>query len=281
MSHRKKSLFKGRSFYLAPGRANIPDSTRQMVCQLVKQNGGSLTADFDPDSPVFAATSALEELVFTFGLDRSRAVSVDFIIDSCKQGHTLDLENYALGSERASPKSTVGRGAKGSGSGSGRSKSRISSSGKSSAGYSRRPYSDSDDQALLDTLYSRGLLLGAKLAGNAVWIKLGRAKVPALKGRSWQSLRDRYTKKLRGSVAWQPTRDRMLGWGLNPEQGWEAIHKVGRGKGGGFVEIHGHPWPDADHEGQGRRFPRLLARQGEIQHAGSRAATRPAWTKGG
>ena len=37
----------------------MPDSTREKVCELIEQNGGSLTADFDPDSPVFAATSEL------------------------------------------------------------------------------------------------------------------------------------------------------------------------------------------------------------------------------
>ena len=249
-----KQIFNASSaFYLSP---SIGAVTHALLSEVIEAHGGNVAEDFDASSPIFAAASELAGLVATFGIHKSKAVSLDFFFDSCRQGRALDLAAYALGAERLQSRRSPRRGGGGGGGGGGSGSGGAATAGAAGAAaaeaaaaagasdpstYARRPYTDAEDQALLHALFSLGLLLSAKLAGNKAWIKLERTKVPGLAGRSWQSLRERYAKKLRGSVSWKPTRARMLGWGLDPSEGWEAVHKVGRGKGsaGSLVFWHG------------------------------------------
>ncbi|XP_077971225.1 telomeric repeat-binding factor 2-interacting protein 1-like [Styela clava] len=116
---------------------------------------------------------------------KENTISARYILDSANSGSLMPQERYHC---RPSNYNVNGNDAEG-----------------------RMTYTKTEDINILLYVRDSKLKDKRKLSGNEFWKKLEKQNMFQLKGRSWQSLRDRYLKHLKGRESSYPLEGRVLG----------------------------------------------------------------------
>lgn len=163
------------SFYVRPSPA------KRRLSTLILHGGGTLCRVQEPGAVLLAQPGeAAAEASGEF-------ISTQYILDCVERNERLELEAYRLGLAPGAEQAP-------------QSKARVQAEGAAAAGSERQPYTgrtaftDADDMAIL-TYVKENARSTSSVTGNALWKAMEKS---SLTQHSWQSLKDRYLKHLRG-----------------------------------------------------------------------------------
>ncbi|KAK2085476.1 Telomeric repeat-binding factor 2-interacting protein 1 [Saguinus oedipus] len=161
------------SFYVRPSPA------KRRLSTLILHGGGTLCRVQEPGAVLLAQPGeALAEASGDF-------ISTQYILDCVEQNERLELETYRLGPASAADTGLEAKpGALGEGS--------VEPEPQRFTG--RIAYTESDDVAIL-TYVKENARSPSSVTGNALWKAMEKSSITQ---HSWQSLKDRYLKHLRG-----------------------------------------------------------------------------------
>lgn len=158
------------SFYVRPSPA------KRRLSTLILHGGGTVCRVQEPGAVLLAQPGeALAEASGDF-------ISTQYILDCVERNERLELEAYRLGLSEQAPDTKSGASTEGS------------AELEPQPLTGRIAYTDADDVAIL-TYVKENARSPSSVTGNALWKAMEKS---ALTQHSWQSLKDRYLKHLRG-----------------------------------------------------------------------------------
>lgn len=158
------------SFYVRPS------SAKRRLSTLILHGGGTVCRVQEPGAVLLAQPGeALAEASGDF-------ISTQYILDCVERNEKLELEAYRLGSMEQASDPKPGASAEGS------------TEPEPPPLTGRMAYTDADDVAIL-TYVKENARSPSSVTGNALWKAMEKS---SLTQHSWQSLKDRYLKHLRG-----------------------------------------------------------------------------------
>ncbi|XP_051024936.1 telomeric repeat-binding factor 2-interacting protein 1 [Acomys russatus] len=158
------------SFYVRPSQA------KRRLSTLILHGGGTVCRVQEPGAVLLAQPGeTLAEASGDF-------ISTQYILDCVERNERLELEDYRLGLTEQAPDTKPGASTEGS------------TEPEPQPLTGRIAYTDADDVAIL-TYVKENARSPSSVTGNALWKAMEKS---SLTQHSWQSLKDRYLKHLRG-----------------------------------------------------------------------------------